>query len=100
MSLRDHFVHDPPSVLICMRLQAMGAWKCEHGWNPCTLKCGVRAKIKMLEPREWEVDGVLYREERAVLDGPWEVAPYDERIAWLERIEKKIAAREARDGRE
>jgi hypothetical protein len=59
-----HFVADPPSAEIAARLEHTDAIMCEHGRNPCYLRCGVRSRA----------------------GGPWSVIPREERDKWLARV--------------
>ena len=67
MSLRSDFVADPPSQAIMTRLDAVGARACEHGRNPCNQYCGVERR-----------------------DGAWRVIPFEQRLAWLERVAREV----------
>lgn len=41
-AIRKAFVADPPSRRIAEALTAANAKECEHGRNPCILRCGVQ----------------------------------------------------------
>lgn len=60
---RDAFVPHPPSVQIAARLDERGATECEHGKDPCYLRCGV-ARDNL---------------------GRWYAISFESRRAWLER---------------
>lgn len=91
MSFRDHFVHDPSSAVIAAELNAKGATECEHRWNPCTLRCGVRAPVKRLpDTVTRDGDNTTWTANYELL-GPWVVEAYEARVAWLERVEENIA---------
>lgn len=57
--MREMFVEDPPSAEIAMRLNQHHAKVCDHGRNPCYLRCGVRferacwSEIPKVERLEW-----------------------------------------------
>lgn len=56
------FVDDPPSQEIANRLNAAYAATCEHGRNPCYLRCGVRTPWSLHQ---------------------WAPIPKQERLYWL-----------------
>lgn len=99
MSLRDHFVWDPPSAEIAARLNAENALLRPHGLDPCTLRCGVKQDPPVRhggEERHWE-GGILYTKVIVLKGGPWVVEPLAERVAWLECVEALIARDAARE---
>lgn len=86
MALRLHMVIDPPSAATAARLEAEGATCCEHGRNPCALRCGVRCAIRRLEDRTHREGNTLTIEAVYEKTGPWRVIPYEERLATLTRL--------------
>lgn len=64
-SLTKSFIQDPDSEGIATTLTRTSSNRCEHGENPCFLRCGVRrAKVNR-----------YYQ---------WVAIPLDERRKWLE----------------
>ena len=63
------FVDEPPSAEICRQLNVAGAIACEHGRNPCYLRCGAR----MTNP----IAG-------------WKEIPRDERLAWFADVKERM----------
>ena len=61
--LERAFTWEPGSKRIAAYLNARGARTCEHGRDPCILRCGVRTDRR----------------------GVWYVIPPRERIEWLRR---------------
>ena len=52
------FVPDPPSAQIAAQLTAKDADRCEHGRNPCILRCGVEGMPELRDgayvgPMQW-----------------------------------------------
>lgn len=101
MSLRAAMVEDPTSVEIAARLNAAGAMVCEHGLEPCVLRCGVRCNppTRRVGTRQFTYVGTdgfeTFRAEPVYeRGGPWEVIPEAERVAWAEHVDA-LTARDA-----
>lgn len=93
--LRQMFVKDPPSFTIAAELQAKEATCCEHGRNPCMLRCGVMAHLNLTRTIEWVDDrGRKNFRNLWALSGPWEVISQHDRLAWLDRVEELPATEE------
>jgi hypothetical protein len=70
VDVRDHFVENPPSADIAVRLNQARADVCEHQRSPCILRCGVAFNYSTLA---------------------WQVIPADRRRRWLENMEANAA---------
>lgn len=99
---RRVFVHDPDSERIAQELN--GGFRidqtCIHGREPCYLRCGVRrdppGRPITLTFRERDEEGGRRRTEvEWIGGGPWVTIPYEERLAWLDRVEQ-LARRDRR----
>lgn len=89
--LRQLFVKNPLSAEIAAQLQAKEAVCCEHGRNPCILRCGVMAHIKLTRTIEWtDTHGVKHFRNLWTLTGRWEVISAHDRMEWLDRVEELL----------
>jgi hypothetical protein len=73
--LRQVFVDNPDSVGIATRLNENRASVCDHGRDPCMLRCGVRRGTNSDVPDA---------------EPTWRHIPPQERAAWLRAIENEI----------
>lgn len=82
------------SAAIAARLEAEGATCCEHRKNPCTDQCGVRCTVKRLPDTVARDGDTVQITANYKKWGPWQVIPFEERLAWAERVDA-IRARDA-----
>jgi len=62
------FVVHPDSTVIAATLNERGVEVCEHGRNPCILRCGVRKRC----------------------EEPWQPIPQADRLEWLAKCTEEL----------
>lgn len=71
------FVDDPPSHAIAAKLNASDTDECEHGRDPCYLRCGVRRRGGINRDASNNIASV------GSASGRWEPIPKGRRLEWL-----------------